>query len=90
MEFKLSILGFRLPFYIISPWTRGGHVFTEHADHNSQNLFVEEWLTELGYQNVRSKEMPPWRREHMSNLLKAFDFEHVSIPRHVFSSLFPI
>lgn len=28
--------GSRLPFYIISPWTRGGRVFTEHADHTSQ------------------------------------------------------
>jgi phospholipase C len=35
-------LGYRLPFYIISPWTRGGHVFTEHADHNSQIMFVGE------------------------------------------------
>lgn len=41
--------GFRLPFYIISPWTRGGHVFTEHADHNSQILFVEQWLEALGH-----------------------------------------
>ena len=35
-------LGYRVPFYIISPWTRGGHVFTEHADHNSQIMFVGE------------------------------------------------
>ena len=35
--------GFRLPFYIISPWTRGGTVFAEHADHNSQILFIEAW-----------------------------------------------
>jgi phospholipase C len=32
--------GFRLPFYIVSPWTRGGHVYTENADHNSQIMFV--------------------------------------------------
>ncbi|KAL1618562.1 hypothetical protein SLS56_010536 [Neofusicoccum ribis] len=37
--------GFRVPFYIISPWTRGGHVFTEHADHVSQLLFLDRWLT---------------------------------------------
>ncbi|KAH8816010.1 non-hemolytic phospholipase C precursor [Xylogone sp. PMI_703] len=67
--------GFRLPFYIISPWTRGGHVFTEHADHNSQIMFVEEWLSELGY-NVTTDQMNDWRREHMSNLLNAFDFDH--------------
>ncbi|RDL41464.1 putative Non-hemolytic phospholipase C [Venustampulla echinocandica] len=83
--------GFRLPFYIISPWTRGGHVFTEHADHNSQILFIEEWLEATGKKNIRSKEMSPWRREHMSNLLYAFDFEHpdYSIPHiaHVDSPL---
>lgn len=33
-------IGFRVPFYIISPWTRGGNVFTEHADHTSQSEFL--------------------------------------------------
>lgn len=74
--------GYRLPFYIISPWTRGSHVFTEHADHNSQNMFIEHWLEAKGYENIRSKEMSPWRRAHMSNLLNAFDFDHpdLSLP----------
>lgn len=36
--------GFRVPFTIISPWTRGGHVFTEHADHTSQILFMGKLL----------------------------------------------
>ena len=74
--------GFRLPFYIISPWTRGGHVFAEHADHNSQILFVETWLEALGYTGVQTTQMPSWRRRHMSNLLSAFDFDHpdYSIP----------
>ncbi|KAL2803429.1 phosphoesterase family-domain-containing protein [Aspergillus granulosus] len=68
--------GFRVPFYIISPWTRGGRVFTERADHNSQILFVEEWLEARGYKNVRTPEMVPWRRVHMSNLVNALDFHH--------------
>lgn len=74
--------GFRLPFYIISPWTRGGHVYVEHADHNSQILFVEKWLTAKGYKNVTSGEMNAWRRAHMADLTKAFDFAHpdFSIP----------
>ncbi|WEW57590.1 phospholipase C [Emydomyces testavorans] len=70
--------GMRVPFYIISPWTRGGRVFTEHADHTSQILFLEEWLTAKGFKNIKTPEMVPWRREHMSNLLNAFDFENVS------------
>lgn len=65
--------GFRLPFYIVSPWTRNGNVFTEHADHTSQIMFVEEWLAAKG-KNVTTKEIPPWRRQHMSNLVNAFDF----------------
>ena len=68
--------GFRIPAMIISPWTRGGHVFTEHADHNSQTMFVEEWLTAHGYKNVQQENITPWRRAHMSNLVKAFDFDN--------------
>ncbi|RFU31593.1 hypothetical protein B7463_g4716, partial [Scytalidium lignicola] len=74
--------GFRVPFTIISPWTRGGHVFTEHTDHNSQIMFVEAWLEALGYEGVVTDQMSSWRRTHMSNLLNAFDFDNpdYSIP----------
>ena len=73
--------GFRLPFYIVSPWTRGGHVYVEHADHNSQIKFVEQWLAAKGY-NATTDQMVPWRREHMSDLVRAFDFNNpdYSIP----------
>ena len=67
--------GFRLPFYIISPWTRNGGVFTEHSSHESQILFLEEWSKAHG-KPWKSKEMNPWRRHHMSNLVKAFDFSN--------------
>jgi phospholipase C len=65
--------GFRLPFYIISPWTRNGGVYTEHADHNSQIKFIEKWQAAKG-KNVQTKEMGPWRRENMGDLVNAFDF----------------
>ena len=68
--------GYRMPSMIISPWTRGGHVFTEHTDHNSQIMFVEEWLKAHGYEGVETENITPWRRKHMSNLVKAFDFDH--------------
>lgn len=73
----ITISGVRVPFYIVSPWTRGGRVFTEHADHNSQILFIEEWLTAKGYNNVRTDEMVHWRRQNMAHLLNALDFENV-------------
>ena len=65
--------GFRLPFYIVSPWTRNGGVFTEHSSHESQILFLEEWSKAVG-KPFHSKEINEWRRKHMSNLVKAFDF----------------
>lgn len=68
--------GFRVPFYMISPWTRGNRVFTERADHNSQILFLEDWLTARGHKNITTDQMVLWRRNHMSNLVNALDFEH--------------
>ncbi|EGD95874.1 hypothetical protein TESG_03338 [Trichophyton tonsurans CBS 112818] len=74
--------GWRLPFYVVSPFTRGGRVFTEHADHTSHILFVEEWLSSRGYNNVTLPSMVHWRREHMSNLVSMLDFENAdtSVP----------
>lgn len=67
--------GFRLPFYIVSPWTRNGGVFTEHSAHESQILFLEEWSKAHG-KGWKSDEMNSWRREHLSNLVNAFDFSN--------------
>ena len=73
--------GFRVPFYIISPWTRKGGVYTEHADHNSQLLFIEKWQAAKG-KNVRTDQMVEWRRQNMGDLVSAFDFANpdYSIP----------
>ena len=65
--------GFRLPFYILSPWTRNGGVFTEPTSHESQIMFLEEWAKATG-RPFMSKEINKWRREQMSNLVNAFDF----------------
>lgn len=65
--------GFRVPMYIISPWTRNGGVYTEHADHNSQLLFIEKWQAAKG-RNVTTDEMVRWRRDHMGDLVAALDF----------------
>ena len=65
--------GFRLPFYIVSPWTRGSNVYTENADHISQIKFQEAWLAAKGY-NVKTTQIPPWRAQNMADLTKAFDF----------------
>ncbi|KAG5927907.1 hypothetical protein E4U42_001584 [Claviceps africana] len=70
--------GWRIPKYIVSPWTRGGNVFTEFVDHTSDIQFVEQWAAAQGYQGVYTEALTPWRRQHMSNLVNAFDFNNVS------------
>ena len=67
--------GFRLPFYIISPFTRGGGVFTETSAHESHILFLEKWAKARGKQ-FHTKELNKWRREQLSDFVNAFDFEH--------------
>ncbi|KAL3608885.1 hypothetical protein FPOAC2_03896 [Fusarium poae] len=73
--------GFRVPFYIISPFTRKGGVYTEHCDHTSQIAFIERWQAAKG-RDVKSEELVPWRRENMADLVNAFDFKNpdYSIP----------
>ncbi|EJU00487.1 phosphoesterase-domain-containing protein [Dacryopinax primogenitus] len=68
--------GFRLPFYAISPYSRGGNVFTEPADHTSQIMFVEKFLAAKGI-DFKSAEINTWRREHMSDLTAMFDFSTI-------------
>ena len=73
--------GFRLPFYIVSPWTRGGNVYVENADHSSQIKFIEQVYAAKG-KDIVTGQIPAWRRANMADLTKAFDFEHpdYSIP----------
>ena len=35
-----TLSGVRIPLIIISPFTRGGNIFTERADHSSMIMFV--------------------------------------------------
>ena len=55
-------LGFRVPMLVISPFSRGGHVFSEVSDHTSQLRFLE---TRFG---VTAPNLSAWRREATSDL----------------------
>ena len=67
--------GLRLPFYIVSPYTRNGGVFTEHCAHESQILFLEKWSKAHG-KEWKTTQMNKWRREQLSDLVNAFDFSN--------------
>jgi phospholipase C len=62
-------LGFRVPCVIVSPWTVGGYVNSQVADHTSQLLFLER-IT-----GVKEPNISDWRRSTVSDLTSAFRFE---------------
>jgi phospholipase C len=66
-------LGFRVPIILVSPWTRGGWVTSETADHTSVIQFLEKWTTALG-QPAISPNISAWRRKVCGDLTGAFDF----------------
>ena len=66
-------LGFRVPLILVSPWTRGGWVTSETADHTSVIQFLEQWTAALGKPAI-SPNISAWRRKVCGDLTGAFDF----------------
>ena len=66
-------LGFRVPLILVSPWTRGGWVTSETADHTSVIQFLEKWTAALGKPAI-SPNISAWRRKVCGDLTEAFDF----------------
>jgi phospholipase C len=61
-------MGFRVPLTIVSPWTRGGYVFSGVLDHTSPIMLIERLF------NVSCPNISPWRRAVSGDMLAAFDF----------------
>lgn len=74
-----------MPMVIVSPYTRGGHVFSDVSDHSSTLMFMEEWVgkTTNGSYAAPAKNIDSWYRDISSNLVGAFDFNNpdYSIPK---------
>jgi phospholipase C len=62
-------LGPRVPMTVVSPWTVGGHVSSEVADHTSVLRFLERWT------GVAEPNISTWRRTVCGDLTSAFDFD---------------
>jgi phospholipase C len=60
--------GFRVPCFIISPWTAGGWVCSQPFDHTSVLQFVEK-ITGVTESNIT-----PWRRQAFGDMTAAFRF----------------
>lgn len=61
-------MGPRVPLYIISPWSKGGWVDSQVADHTSIGQFIERRF------GITLPAISPWHRSVSSDLTSAFDF----------------
>ncbi|AWO02318.1 phospholipase C, phosphocholine-specific [Chitinophaga alhagiae] len=68
-------LGPRVPMYILSPWSKGGWVHSEVADHTSVGQFIEKRF------GVKIPAISPWHRAVSSDLTSAFDFVTPNDPK---------
>jgi len=57
-----------VPLLIISPWTKGGKVYSEVSDHTSLIKLVERRF------GIHNPNISAWRRAMMSDMTHAFDF----------------
>ena len=61
-------LGTRVPFLVISPWSKGGYVVSQVFDHTSVIRLIERRF------GVREDNITPWRRAVVGDLTSAFNF----------------
>jgi phospholipase C len=73
-------LGTRVPFLVISPWSKGGYVTSEVFDHTSVIQFIEKRF------GVTEANISPWRRAVTGDLTSVFNFVD---PNHGFVNLPP-
>jgi phospholipase C len=65
-------MGFRVPMIIASPWSRGGWVNSQHFDHTSTLMFLEQFIQEKYGKTVREENISAWRRTVSGDLTSVF------------------
>jgi phospholipase C len=71
-------LGARVPFTVVSPWSKGGWINSEVASHASIGLFLEKWL------GITVPAVSNWHRSVLSDLTSFFNF---ATPNDAFPTL---
>ena len=84
--------GFRVPCIIVSPWTVGGHIYSQVSDHTSPLQLIEAVTAAGGLsggtptnglaskQPVTFEAITPWRRTTFDDLAGAFQNEALAPP----------
>jgi phospholipase C len=65
-------LGFRVPFVIASPWSRGGYVNSQVCDHTSVLQLLEGIFSRKLGRKLRETNISPWRRSVCGDLSSVF------------------
>jgi phospholipase C len=65
-------LGYRVPMVIASPWSRGGCVYSQVADHTSVLQFLEKLLSHKLGKKVEETNITRWRRTVCGDLTASF------------------
>lgn len=69
-------LGFRVPMYIVSPWSRGGKVCSQVFDHTSTLQFLTYFFNHKFKKNIHLDNISAWRRAICGDLTAAFTPYH--------------
>ncbi|WP_447640034.1 MULTISPECIES: phosphocholine-specific phospholipase C [Chitinophagaceae] len=79
-------LGYRVPFIVASPWTRGGYVNSQVFDHTSVVQFLENFATRKSKQKVICPNVTDWRRAvcgDLHSLFRPYNGEKIEEPTYL-------
>lgn len=79
-------LGYRVPFVVASPWSRGGWVNSEVFDHTSVLQFLEKFLNHKTGKSIKESNISEWRRTvcgDLSSVFRPYNGEKIALPAFV-------
>ncbi len=69
-------MGYRVPFLVASPWSRGGKVNSQLSDNTSVLIFLEKFLSYKTGKTIKTDNISEWRRAITSDLSSIFQPYH--------------
>jgi phospholipase C len=79
-------LGYRVPFVVASPWSRGGWVNSQVFDNTSVLMFLEKFLTKKTGKEIKEENISPWRRMicgDLTSVFRPYRGEKITLPAFV-------
>lgn len=77
-------LGYRVPFVVASPWSRGGCVNSQVFDHTSVIQFLEQFLTKKTGKKIYEPNISAWRRAvcgDLTSIFQPYNGERIPAPK---------